>query len=148
LTGWTVCNMPYLSIVLFVLTVDIKTLLDAGNSSNHMVRNWILAVFHHFSVNGLTFLQRLNRIQLSEIFSGSVASFRGNFVFAVIKSITWGQSAWVCKTKYFSLSSETKRREFCSRKIVNKKKYKYCIWRMVSRSNRWWWYVSFRREQT
>lgn len=40
---------------------------------------------------------------------------------AVIKSITRGQSAWVRKTKIFVYSSETKRRVFCSRKIVNKK---------------------------
>jgi LAGLIDADG endonuclease len=35
--------------------------------------------------------------------------------------MTWGLSAWVCKTTNFTDSSETKRREFCSRKIVNKK---------------------------
>jgi hypothetical protein len=38
-TGWTVKCVPSLFIVLFVLTLDIKTLLDAGNSSNLMVRN-------------------------------------------------------------------------------------------------------------
>ena len=137
--------MPYLSIVLFVLTVDIKTLLDAGKSSNLTVRNWILAVFQHFtsflpaltlpvhtrdaqgrrarSVGGqaLPTLQRLRRSQQeqSEIFSGS--AIFACFALAVIKSMTRGQSAWVCKTKNFATSSETKRREFCSRKIVNKK---------------------------
>lgn len=122
-TGWTVWDMLYLFIVLFVLTLDIKTLLDAGKSSNLMVRSWILAVFHNYYLNeqALPPLQRLCLSQQlqSDIFSDSVAY--GYFVLAVIKSMTRGQSAWVSKTKNLAGSSETKRREFCSRKIVNKK---------------------------
>jgi len=124
-TGWTVWDMPYLFIVLFVLTVDIKTLLDAGKSSNLMVRSWILAVFQHYSINGqaLPIIQRLRSYgaqqEQSDIFSDSVAF--GYFVLAVIKSITRGQSAWVSKFTNYADSSETRRREFCSRKIVNKK---------------------------
>ena len=115
--------MPYLFIVLFVLTVNIKTLLDAGKSSNLAVRSWILAVFQHCLSNvepiaALKWLRRSQQNQ-SDIFSGFVAF--GNYALAVIKSMTRGQSAWVCKTTNLAGSSETKRRVFCSRKIVNKK---------------------------
>lgn len=124
-TGWTVWNMLYLFIVLFVLTLNIKTLLDAGKSSNLTVRNWILAVFHNYYLNVKEMLnlilQKLCRSQQvqSDISSNLVAY--GYYIFAVIKSMTRGQSAWVSKTKNLTGSSETKRRVFCSRKIVNKK---------------------------
>ncbi len=123
-TGWTVWDMLYLFIVLFVLTIDIKTLLDAGKSSNLMVRSWILAVFQYYHLNELA-LPTLQICSLSleekqsDIFRDSVTY--AYFVLAVIKSMTRGQSAWACKTKNLAGSSETKRREFCSRKIVNKK---------------------------
>lgn len=124
-TGWTVWDMLFLFIVLFVLTIDIKTLLDAGKSSNLLVRSWILAVFQHYNLNGqvlptLQMLCRSHQVQ-SDIFSVRSTVAFGSFVLAVIKSMTRGQSAWVSKIKNLAGSSETKRREFCSRKIVNKK---------------------------
>jgi len=41
-TGWTVYDMQFLSIILFVLVIDIKTSLDAGKSSSLWAWNWIL----------------------------------------------------------------------------------------------------------
>ena len=43
-TGWTVCDMQFFSITLFVLGIEIKTSLDAGNSSSLLMAwNWILS---------------------------------------------------------------------------------------------------------
>lgn len=118
-TGWTVGIMPFLFIVIykailnvraFKLIVNIKTLLDAGNSPNLTVRNWILAVFQ-CCFSAITWIVQQKHTNI--IFG----SFGG---LAVIKSITWGQSAWVRKTKNFAGPSETKRRVFCKKKIINK----------------------------
>lgn len=79
-----------------------------------MVWNWILAVFKFD-----TPVWYLLWLVQTEIFF-SFAGYTGT-AYAVIKSITRGQSAWVRKPKKFGGSSETKRREFCSRRIVNKK---------------------------
>lgn len=123
-TGWTVWDMPFLFIVIFEtilacapvkgkgrgfkLIVNIKTLLDAGNSPNLTVRNWILAVFQ-LCFSAITWI--IQQKHTDKIFGLGLA---------VIKSITWGQSAWVRKTKNFAGPSETKRRVFCNKKIINK----------------------------
>lgn len=76
--------------------------------------NWILAVFKFYTPA----LYLLWLVQTYIFFS--LAGYTGT-AYAVRKSITRGQSAWVRKTTKFGGSSETKRREFCSRRIVNKK---------------------------
>jgi len=128
-TGWTVWIMLFMFINCYrisimmpalKLMINKKTLLDAGNSSNLKVRNWILAVYQSRSACFSTVEELIDIIH--------------GFYLAVINSMTWGQSAWVRKTKNvaaLTLSlwerverkgpSETKRRVFCSKKIVNKK---------------------------
>lgn len=111
-TGWTVWIMLFMFIKFYWIFLKIwalnlkinkKTLLDAENSSNFNVRNWILAMFHPFF----------------SVVAKQVEIIHG-FYLAVIKSMTWGQSAWIHKTKNLLNPSETKRRVFCNRKIVNK----------------------------
>jgi len=100
-TGWTVCDMLSLSIILFVLIIDIKTSLDAGKSSSLWAWNWILSgmlyftSFSNWGIDG-------KRYTISE----------------VIMSMTRGQSAWF--TTKNAKSSETTREVFFSR-VVNKK---------------------------
>ena len=102
-TGWTVKDMQFLSIILFVLVIDIKTSLDAGNSSSLTAWNWILT--------GLSSI-----LSYITLFGRSGGKCNVNSV--VKMSITRGQSAWV--SKKLSDSSETTREAFFSR-IVNKK---------------------------
>jgi hypothetical protein len=110
-TGWTVCDMQFLFIILFVLVIDIKTSLDAGNSSSLLAWNWILTGLP--TIFSFSFaLQRLERwLRLLRMSSSKAIS-------VVKKSMTRGQSAW------FSIkvaeSSETTREVFFSR-VVNKK---------------------------
>lgn len=117
-TGWTVYDMLFLSIILFVLVIDIKTLLDAGNSSSLAAWNWILT--------GLSSILSYSTLYGRSFGSGSYAppgccsAAGGKYnVNSVVKmSMTRGQSAWV--SSKLSDSSETTREVFFSR-IVNKK---------------------------
>ena len=102
-TGWTVNDMQFLSIILFVLVIDIKTSLDAGNSSSLWAWNWILT--------GLSSI-----LSYITLYGGSGGKYNVNSV--VKKSMTRGQSAWV--SRKLSDSSETTREVFTSR-IFNKK---------------------------
>lgn len=112
--------MLFLFIVFFLLTVNIKTLLDAGKSSNLRVGNWILAVFKFYTQTDIFFSSAVYFLFFYEVKKIHVKL--GN-AFAVKKSITRGQSAWV-RIPNIAGSSETKRREICSRRIVNKKNTK------------------------
>lgn len=102
-TGWTVNDMQFLSIILFVLVIDIKTSLDAGNSSSLWAWNWILA--------GLSSI-----LSYITLYGGSGGKYNVNSV--VKMSMTRGQSAWL--SRKLSDSSETTREVFTSR-IFNKK---------------------------
>lgn len=106
-TGWTVNDMLSLSIIMFVLTIDIKTSLDAGNSSSLLAWNWILS--------GLIII--LTCEGWASVPFGKLGRIY-NAISVVIMSMTRGQSAWVSNN--LSDSSETTREVFSSR-IVNKK---------------------------
>jgi hypothetical protein len=106
-TGWTVYDTLFLSILIFVLKIDIKTSLDAGNSSSLWDKpwNWILS-------GQFIYFPYCNNI-LIKINSA---------ITEVIKSITRGQSAWVSNN--LSDSSETTREVLSSRNFNKKKKKK------------------------
>nr|YP_025836.1 intronic ORF at intron 1 of cox1 [Moniliophthora perniciosa]AAQ74280.1 intronic ORF at intron 1 of cox1 [Moniliophthora perniciosa] len=99
--------MLSLSIIMFVLTIDIKTSLDAGNSSSLLAWNWILS--------GLIII--LTCEGWASVPFGKLGWIY-NAISVVIMSMTLGQSAWVSNN--LSDSSETTREVFSSR-IVNKK---------------------------